>query len=144
MHVPYRGAAPAVTDLLAGQVDMILADVPVLLPHIRGGALRALAIAAPERARPPCRSCRPWPRPVSRSRVRHLVRPAGARRHAARPDRRPAASLVAALADAETRRALLEQGGDLVGGTPDEFAAFLREETAKWGEVIRAAQIKME
>jgi tripartite-type tricarboxylate transporter receptor subunit TctC len=53
-------------------------------------------------------------------------------------------SLVAALADAETRRALLEQGGDLVGGTPDEFAAFLRQETAKWGEVIRAAQIKMD
>ena len=50
VHVPYRGAAPAVTDLLAGQVDIILADLPVLLPHVRGGAVKALAVAAPERS----------------------------------------------------------------------------------------------
>jgi tripartite-type tricarboxylate transporter receptor subunit TctC len=53
-------------------------------------------------------------------------------------------ALVAALEDAETRRALLEQGGTPVGDTPEEFAAFLREETAKWGGVIRAAQIRMD
>jgi tripartite-type tricarboxylate transporter receptor subunit TctC len=52
--------------------------------------------------------------------------------------------VVAALADEETRRALLDQGGNPVGGTPDEFAAFLREETAKWGEVVRAANIRLE
>jgi tripartite-type tricarboxylate transporter receptor subunit TctC len=53
-------------------------------------------------------------------------------------------AVVAALEDAETRRALLDQGGDPVGGTPEEFAAFLRAETAKWGEVVRAANIRWE
>ena len=144
VHVPYRGAAPAVTDLLAGQVDMILADVPVLLPHIRGGALRALAIAAPERSAAlpelPTMAEAGLPDVVSGTWY-GLLAPAGTP-----PDRIEVLrqSLVAALADAETRRALLEQGGDVVGGTPDEFAAFLRRETAKWGEVIRAAQIKMD
>jgi tripartite-type tricarboxylate transporter receptor subunit TctC len=144
VHVPYRGAAPAVTDLLAGQIDMILADVPVLLPHIRGGALRALAIAAPGRSAAlpevPAMGEAGLPDVVSGTWY-GLLAPAGTP-----PDRIGALrqSLVAALADAETRRALLEQGGTLVGGTPDEFAAFLREETARWGEVIRAARIRME
>ncbi len=50
MHVPYRGAAPAVNDLLGGQVQMIFLDTPILLPHIKSGKFRALAVAAKERA----------------------------------------------------------------------------------------------
>jgi tripartite-type tricarboxylate transporter receptor subunit TctC len=144
VHVPYRGAAPAVTDLLAGQVDMMMADVPVVLPHLRGGALRALAIAAPERlaALPevPTTAEAGLPEVVSGTWY-GLLAPAGTS-----PERISALrqSLVAALADAEARRALLDQGGALVGNTPEAFAAFLGEETAKWGEVIRAAQIRME
>ena len=53
-------------------------------------------------------------------------------------------TVAAALNDPETRRALLEQGGNPVGGTPEEFAAFLRAETAKWGEVVRAANIRLD
>ena len=49
VHVPYRGAAPAVTDLIAGQVQMVFLDTPVLLPHIQGGKIRALAVAAKDR-----------------------------------------------------------------------------------------------
>jgi tripartite-type tricarboxylate transporter receptor subunit TctC len=144
VHVPYRGAAPAVTDLLAGQVDIILADLPVLLPHVRGGTVKALAVAAPERSATLPEV--PTMAEAGLSGVESdtwygLLAPAGTA-----PDRIGVLqqSLVAALNDAETRRALLEQGGNPVGGTPDEFAAFLRQETTKWGEVIRAAHIRME
>ena len=144
VHVPYRGAAPAVTDLLAGQVDIILADLPVLLPHVRGGAVKALAVAAPERSATLPEV--PTMAEAGLSGVESdtwygLLGPAGTA-----PDRIGVLqqSLVAALNDAETRRALLAQGGNPVGGTADEFAAFLRQETTKWGEVIRAAHIRME
>jgi tripartite-type tricarboxylate transporter receptor subunit TctC len=144
VHVPYRGAAPAVTDLLAGQIDMMVADLPVLLPHVRGGAVKALAIAAP--ARSDALPELPTMAEAGLAGVESgtwygLLAPVGTP-----PDRIGTlhGALLAALEDAETRRALMEQGGTLVGNTPEAFTAFLREETAKWGEVIRAAQIKME
>ena len=144
VHVPYRGAAPAVTDLLAGQIDLMLADLPVLLPHARAGAVKALAVAAPARAAALPEV--PTMAEAGLSGVESgtwygLLAPAGTP-----PDRIGAlrGALVAALDDAETRRALLDQGGTPVGNTPDEFAAFLRAETAKWGDVIRAAQIRMD
>ena len=144
VHVPYRGAAPAVTDLLSGQIDLMLADLPVLLPHARAGALKALAVATPARAAALPEV--PTMAEAGLSGVESgtwygLLAPAGTP-----PDRIGAlrGALVAALDDAETRRALLDQGGTPVGNTPDEFAAFLRAETAKWGDVIRAAQIRME
>jgi tripartite-type tricarboxylate transporter receptor subunit TctC len=144
VHVPYRGAAPAVTDLLSGQIDLMLADLPVLLPHARAGAVKALAVAAP--AREVALPGGPTMAEAEISGVESgtwygLLAPAGTP-----PDRIGAlrGALVAALDDAETRRALLDQGGTPVGNTPDEFAAFLRAETAKWGDVIRAAQIRMD
>jgi tripartite-type tricarboxylate transporter receptor subunit TctC len=144
VHVPYRGAAPAVTDLIAGQIDMILADLPVLLPHVRGGAVKALAIAAPERSAtlPEVPTMAEAGLPGMESDTWYaLLAPAGTP-----PDRIGLLqqALVAALNDPETRQALLEQGGNLIGGTPDELATFLRQETAKWGEVIRTAQIRMD
>jgi tripartite-type tricarboxylate transporter receptor subunit TctC len=144
VHVPYRGAAPAVTDLLAGQIDIMVADLPVLLPHVRGGAVKALAVAAPGRsaALPEVPTTAEAGLPDVESGTWYgLLAPAGTP-----PDQIGALrlALAAALKDAETRRALLELGGTVVGNTPEEFAAFLREETAKWGGVIRAAQIRMD
>lgn len=143
-HVPYRGAAPAVTDLLAGQIDMMMGDIPVLLPHIRSNAVTALGVTARERS-----AALPEVPTVAEAGVAGvesdtwygLLAPAGT------PPERIAAlhrALLAALADSDTRRALLDQGGNLVGGTPEAFAGFLRTETAKWGEVVRAAGIRLE
>jgi tripartite-type tricarboxylate transporter receptor subunit TctC len=123
---------------------MMVADLPVLLPHARGGAVKALAIAMPGRsaALPEVPTMAEAGLPGVESGTWYgLLAPAGTP-----PDRIGALrqALVAALEDAETRRALLEQGGNLVGNTPEEFAAFLRGETAKWGAVVRAAQIRMD
>ncbi len=84
VHVPYRGAAPAVNDLLAQQVQMVFLDLPVLLPQVQAGKLRPIAVGAP-RARADARPmCRPPPKlacPACSG--RELVRHGGARRHAA-------------------------------------------------------------
>lgn len=144
IHVPYRGAAPAVTDLLGGTVDMILADVPVVLPHIRAGALPALAVTAKERLA----SLPDLPtmeeagaKDVISETWYALFAPAGTP-----PDRIGILhdAAVAALRDGDVRRSLAEQGGLINGGTPAELAAFVRSETAKWGELIRIANIRMD
>jgi tripartite-type tricarboxylate transporter receptor subunit TctC len=143
-HVPYRGAAPAVTDLLAGQIDMMMGDIPVLLPQIRSNAVRALGVTARERS-----AALPEVPTIAEAGVDGvfsdtwygLLAPAGT------PPSRIALlqrAMVAALEDGETRRALLDQGGALVGSTPEAFAELLRTETAKWGEVVRAADIRLE
>lgn len=123
---------------------MMVADLPVLLPHARGGAVKALSIAAAERsaALPEVPTAAEADLPGVESGTWYgLLAPAGTPPERIRTLRQ---AVVAALEDAETRRALLEQGGNLVGNTPEEFAAFLRDETAKWGAVVRAAQIRID
>jgi tripartite-type tricarboxylate transporter receptor subunit TctC len=143
-HVPYRGAAPAVTDLIGGQIDMILADVPVVLSHARGGAVTPLAVTAAQRspAMPDVPTMAELGLPGVRSETWYAVfAPAGTP-----PDRvsRLQGAVVAALQDPETRRVLMEQGGELVGSTPEALAAHLESEFAKWGEVVRASGAKLE
>jgi tripartite-type tricarboxylate transporter receptor subunit TctC len=144
IHVPYRGAAPAVTDLLGSTVDMILADVPVVLPHIRGGALQALAVTAQERIA----SLPDLPtmeeagaKDVISETWYALFAPANT------PQDRITIlhdAVAAALRDSDVRRSLADQGGIINGGTPAELAAFVRSEAAKWGEIIRIANIKID
>ncbi|MFC7734577.1 Bug family tripartite tricarboxylate transporter substrate binding protein [Roseomonas sp. GCM10028921] len=144
VHVPYRGAAPAVTDLLGGTIDMLLADVPVVIPHIRSGSLPALAVTAEERlgALPDLPTMeQAGARGVISNTWYALFVPAGT------PADRIATlheAAAAALADQEVRRSLAEGGGTVHGGTPGELAALLRSESAKWGEVIRVANIRIE
>jgi tripartite-type tricarboxylate transporter receptor subunit TctC len=144
VHVPYRGAAPAIPDLLSGRVQMMFADVPILLPQVRSGALRPLAITAPERSELlpdlPTMVELGMQGMVSASSY-GLVAPAGV------PADRIAtlnAALNASLARPETRRALIEQGGIPYGGTPAQLAAFFRDESAAWREVARIANIRLE
>lgn len=123
---------------------MMVADLPVLLPHARGGAVKALAIAAPKRseALPEVPTMAEAGLPGVESGTWYgLLAPAGTP-----PDRVGALwqALVAALEDAETRRALLEQGGTPVGNTPEEFAAFLRAEVPKFAEIVRVSGARLD
>ncbi len=144
VHVPYRGAAPAIPDLLGGRVQMMFADVPILLPQVRAGAVRALAVTSPQRLELlpelPTMVELGMAGMISASSY-GLVAPAGV------PAERIAAlnaALNAALAKPETRRALIEQGGAPGGGTPAELAAFFGRERETWAEVARIANIRLD
>jgi tripartite-type tricarboxylate transporter receptor subunit TctC len=144
LHVPYKGAAPAVNDLLGGQVNIMFADVAALLPHIKSGKLKALGIASAKRF-----EGLPEVPTIAESGVPGfeaggflgLVAPAGT----------PAAIVNAlnaagqkSLAMPEVRERLMALASPPVGGTPDEFGEHIKREIDKWARVIRAANIKPE
>jgi tripartite-type tricarboxylate transporter receptor subunit TctC len=143
-HVPYRGAAPAVTDVIAGRIQILMADAPALIGQVRAGALPALAVTSSERLGilpdVPTAVEAGVPGMVSETWY-GVIGPAGIP-----PDRSATlhAAVRAALEDAETRRQLLDQGGRIVGSTPAEFAAFIRQTHATWGEVVRTTGVKLE
>jgi tripartite-type tricarboxylate transporter receptor subunit TctC len=142
VHVPYKGAAPAVSDLLGGQVEMGIFDVPILLPHIRSGKLKALAVTSAKRAATlpdvPTTAEANYPN-VTSDNWYGLVAPA-----ATPPEvlTRIHASAVAALRSP----ALIEQYAKVSGvaspGTPQDYAAFLAAEQAKWSKVVQAIGFK--
>ncbi len=143
-HVPYRGAAPALTDLVAGRVQMMIADAPVVLPQIRAGSLVALGVASRTRfaGLPDLPTLAEGGLPGIEAEAWYgMIGPAGlpADRLA-----RLQAALTGALADAEVRRLLAEQGAHGIGDPPAAFRAHLAAEIEKWGEVVRRANIRME
>jgi tripartite-type tricarboxylate transporter receptor subunit TctC len=141
VHVPYRGAAPAVNDLLAQQVQMVFLDLPVLLPQIQAGKLRPIAVGAPQRV--PSAPDVPTTTEVGMAHLQTenwygMVAPSGipapilATLHKAAVD---------ALKDPEVISKLSSQGATLVGNTPDQFRTFIASETKKWAEVIKDAGV---
>ena len=143
-HVPYRGAAPAITDLVAGRVQMMLGDVTGLLPQVQGGALRALGITATARF-----SGLPDVPTIAEAGIAGVISDTfyGVLAPAGVPAGRInalAAALRGALAEPETRAALAGQGGNIIGSTPEDFATRLRLSSARWAEVVQAGQIRME
>jgi tripartite-type tricarboxylate transporter receptor subunit TctC len=144
LHVPYRGAAPAINDLLAGTVQTTILDVPAVLPHVRSGALKALAVTSDTRA--PLLPDAPTMRELGYPKVNSdnwyaLISP-GASSAAARQKIFDAAS--AALKSKEIVDAYAAVGGIAGGGTSADLAAFLREEVTKWAAVSKAANVKLE
>ncbi len=144
VHVPYRGAAPAVTDLLGGQVDAMFMDIAVLLPHVQAGRMRALAIGSPERSAMlpdlPTTAELGFPKVVADNwygivAPRNLPQPIADKLHAA---------LVETLALPDVKAKLAQQGAVASSTTPAAFAAFLASEVDKWAEVVKAANIKPE
>jgi tripartite-type tricarboxylate transporter receptor subunit TctC len=133
LHVPYRGAAPATNDLLAGTVDTVLLDISILLPHVRSGAIKILAVTSD--TRPPL-----LPK-VNSDNWYALVSP-GAASAEARKKIFEAAS--AALKTRELIDAYAAAGGVVGGGTSAELLAFLRQEGVKWAEVVKSANVKLE
>jgi tripartite-type tricarboxylate transporter receptor subunit TctC len=142
VHVAYKGAAPAVTDLVGGQVQMGIFDVPVLLGHIRAGRLKALAVTSASRASTlpevPTTAQTGYPN-VTSDNWYGLVAPA-----ATPPEvqKRIHAAALAALSSA----AIKEQYGKVSGvaspGSPEDYARFLAAEQAKWSKVVNAIGFK--
>ena len=144
LHVPYRGAAPAVNDLIAGTVMMTILDVPVMLPHIRSGQLKALAVTSDIRS--PLLPDVPTMRELGYPRVNSdnwygLFAP-GSAPLADRQRLHEAAA--ATLKTKDVADAFTAIGGIVGGGSSEDFARFRREDVAKWAEVVKFAGVKLE
>ena len=144
LHVPYRGAAPAVNDLIAGTVDTSLLDIPALLPHVRSGAVKALAVTSDTRSAllPDVPTMRELGLPKVNSDNWYVLISPGASLLADR--RKVHAAAVQALKSKQVIDAYAAVGGVATSSTPEETAAFLRAEGVKWGEVVRSANVKLE
>lgn len=144
VHVPFPGAAPAVTELLAGRGDLAFFDIPVLIGNLKAGTLRALGIGSATRfpGLPDVPTMIEQGLPgVEAENWYGLVAPAAT--PAAVIDKLNAAA-VAAMRDPKVIETLRAQGVALVGDTPEQFSAWIQSEEKKWGEVIRAANIKID
>ena len=144
LHVPYRGAAPATNDLLAGTVDSTLLDITVSLAHIRSGAVKALAVSSDTRS--PLLPDVPTMRELGLPKVNSdnwyaLISPGEAPLSARQKIHEVA---VATLRSKEIVDAYAAVGGVAVGSTSEELATFLRAEGIKWAEVIKFANVKLE
>ena len=144
IHVPYKGNAPAVTDLVGGQVQVMFDNIPVSLQQVRAGKLRALAVTGPARspvlpqlptvaeAALPGYNITSWfglyaPSGTSPQIIERLNREANK-----------------ALASEPIRRRLTDQGIEPAGGTPGQFAEFMRTELVKWGKIVRESGARVE
>jgi tripartite-type tricarboxylate transporter receptor subunit TctC len=139
VHVPYRGAAPAINDLLGQQVQMTFLDLPVILPHIKAGALRPIALGARERA--PTAPDVPTTAEVGMPDLLienwyGMIAPAGTPPAIVAAINRIATQ---AMADPGVKEKLADQGLTVAGDTPEHFRDFIGSETAKWAKVIRDA-----
>ena len=142
LHIPYRGSAPAMTDLLAGQVQLMFADGPTALPHLKSGRVRALAVGSPQRSalvpELPTMIEAGVPGYEAYSWAGIWVPAATPREIVAKIN----ADTVRAFADAATRDRLLGQGAEVAPGTPEQFASFVKSEMSKWAAVIKRAGIR--
>jgi len=142
VHVPYKGAAPAVNDLLGGQVQMGIFDVPILLGHVRSGKLKALSVTSATRAPTlpdvPTTAEGRYPN-VTSDNWYGLVAPAAT---PAEVQKKVHAAAVAALQSSSLREQYAKIGGIASPGTPQEYAAFLAAEQAKWSKVVAAIGFK--
>jgi tripartite-type tricarboxylate transporter receptor subunit TctC len=141
VHVPYRGTAPALTDLLAGQVQLSFDTIPSLIEYVRAGKLRALAVSTATRSEalpdvptlsefvPGYESSAYFGVGVPTNTPAEIV-------HTLNTE------INAGLADPKLRARLIDLGGLLLGGSPSDFKSHIAQETEKWGKVIRAANIK--
>jgi tripartite-type tricarboxylate transporter receptor subunit TctC len=144
VHVPYRGAAPAVTDLVAGHIQMVTADLPVLLPHIQAGSVNALAVTTKARTRAlpdvPTTAEIGLPKVVSDNWY-GLVAPS---RLGAEVAEKIRAAALATLRSPELIRQFETQEAIPSPTSTEEFVAFVKAERAKWGPLIAATGAKLD
>lgn len=144
VHVPYRGFPPVVQDLLAGNIQATFAIVPAVLPQIKAGKLKGLAVTSAARS-----ALAPGIATVAEQGFPQfdatawigLLGPAGLPREVSE---RIASETQRAMKLPEVRDLLGKQGFDVVGGTPPQFAEFIRAETAKWTAIVKATGARAE
>jgi len=142
-HVPYKGTAPALADLLAGQVEMMFDNLGVSLPHVRSGKLKALAVASSKRFRslpdvPALAETLPGFESVAWFGI------VGPPKTPSAIAEKIAAGVAQALKNPEVLKRLNDLSADPMGLSPAETAAFMKLETERWGAVIRAAGVKLD
>ncbi|MGN6573561.1 MAG: Bug family tripartite tricarboxylate transporter substrate binding protein [Pseudolabrys sp.] len=143
IHVPYRGAAPAVADLISGQIQVAFTELATSLGHVKSGRLRALAVTSTTRVAvlPDVPTLNEFIPNFEASQWIGLVGPKGTP-----PDvvEKVNTAVNAGLADPALKARFADLGGMVMPGSPDEFGKLIRDETEKWGKVIRDAHIKVE
>jgi tripartite-type tricarboxylate transporter receptor subunit TctC len=144
VHVPYRGAAPAINDLLGQQVQMAFLDLPVILPQIKAGLLRPIALGAPERAATapdvPTTAEVGMPELLIENWY-GMIAPAGTPEKIVVTLNRAANE---AMSDPSVKAKLADQGLTVAGDTPEAFRGFITAETRKWAGVIKDAGVPIE
>ena len=144
VHVPYKGAGPALIDLLGGQVDLYLSTPQAVAGHIKGGALVAVAVSSAKRV-----AALPQVPTLAEANLKGAETSSwyGVLVPAKTPAdivKRLNAEVLKALAAPEVREALAGEGGEVLGGSPAQFAAFLKAEQAKWSKVVRESGVKLD
>ena len=139
VHIPYRGFPPAVTDMLAGNIHAMFAIIPGVLPHVRAGKMKALAVTALKRSAlapdVPSVTELGYPQLESLAWI-GLLAPAGAPGEVLE---RLSATTMRVMHAPDVQELLSRQGFDVVAGTPAEFQRWIRSENEKWSRVIRAS-----
>jgi tripartite-type tricarboxylate transporter receptor subunit TctC len=144
VHIPYKGSAPSLNDLIGGRVMLTMDSLVQSLPHLKSGRLKALAVLGPKRT-----VLLPDVPTISESGVPGyaltnwfgLVAPAGTSKDVLLKINSDVRRI---LREADLRKKMADLGADGVGNTPDEFGAAMRAESAQWAEVIKAANIRVE
>ena len=143
-HIPYKGAAPALVDVMGGQVQINFSTIVTAMPQLHTGRLQFLAVTSPQRAQ-----VLPSVPTVAESGVPKyealgwyvlMIRAGTAQPIVTRIH----AGIVGALKDPVVRERLIKDGAEVVGGTPDEAKRFLQAEIARWGAVVKSAGLKAE
>jgi tripartite-type tricarboxylate transporter receptor subunit TctC len=142
-HIPYKGAAPAMNDVLGGQIELILAGTPSVLPHIKSGKLNAIGVTSAKRS-----ANAPDVPTISESYpgfevelVYALVAPAGTPKDIIA---RLNAEVVKLLQDPETRERLAAQGFEVRTSTPDQLGAYIKSEISKWAPLVKESNVQPE
>jgi tripartite-type tricarboxylate transporter receptor subunit TctC len=143
-HVPYKGAAPALQDVIAGHVQMMFATAASVVPHIRDGKVRALAVT-------PIKRTAVFPELPTMDELglkgfdattwHGLVAPARTPKDVIATLNR---ALVTALDDAAVKKALTDLGVDIIGGSPENFQAYIKSEIPKWTAIVKASGAKLD
>jgi tripartite-type tricarboxylate transporter receptor subunit TctC len=143
-HVPYKGAAQALTDVISGTVELYMSSVPTLIGQIKNNKLRPLAVTSPRRV-----DDLPDVPTINESGYKGfdavtwfgLLAPAGTPKEVVA---RLNAEFNKALQSAELQKRLGDEGADAAGGTPEQFAALIKDEIARWGKVVRESGAKID
>jgi tripartite-type tricarboxylate transporter receptor subunit TctC len=144
VHIPYKGTGPAVTALLSGEVDLYFTTVPAAVPLVKAAKVRALGVTSANRS-----ALMPNVAPIADAGLKGYETATwhGILVPAATPKETVAklnAGIVKILAQPDVREKLLGQGLDPIGGTSEQFGAYIRTEIAKWAKVVKASGAKAE